>query len=718
MKKLLTLIMCVALVLALASCSLLRPSTTPGKDGEDGITPDFKVEEDEIFVSYDGGETWTALGNIQGADGAPGEKGDKGDPGEDGADGADGADGITPGFKVEAGELLVSYDGGETWTSLGYIQGADGAPGEKGDKGDPGKDGADGAPGEKGEDGIDGAPGANGAEGITPSFKVENGELFVSYDNGENWTSLGAVNDVVIPCQHRDADDNYYCDKCEKPYVDGTDVPILPEHNHRFGEWKYYSDSNQYCEDALYYRTCFGCNVIEWKDGSEADHKYVVVITPPTCHSIGYSTKTCSNCGKSEVYGETAVIDHTYTTYSFNNTYHWKQCQYCDMRIEYTEHVLDDQGICSVCDSLIADTDGLIYDISLDGTYAEVVGYVGTSERVRIASEYKGLPVTNIYKDAFKNNKSITSVIIPDSVTTIGYNAFRECSSLTSVTIGDSVTSIGSSAFSDCSSLTSVTIGDSVTTIGSSVFWSCISLTSVMIGDSVTTIGSSVFYDCNSALYTEYEYGLYVGDASNPYKMLVDLVSKNLSTYTIHEDTRYIQGGVFSECSRLVKIDIPDGVTVIGDQAFYNCSSLTSVTIPDSVTTIGYSAFNNCSSLTSVTIGDSVTTIGERAFSNCTSLTSVTIGDSVTSIGYAAFNSCSSLTSVTIGDSVTSIGYAAFNSCPSLTSVTFEDPTGWWYADSAYATSGTAISESDLSDASTAARYLSSNYIWNYWFKD
>ena len=647
MKKLLTLIMCVALVLALASCSLLRPSTTPGKDGEDGITPDFKVEEGEIFVSYDGGESWTSLGYIQGADGAPGY-GSAGAPGKDGADGADGADGITPGFKVEEGELLVSYDGGETWTSLGYIQGADGAPGEKGDKGDPGKDGIDGAPGEKGEDGINGAPGANGAEGITPSFKVENGELFVSYDNGENWTSLGEVNDVVIPCQHRDADDNYYCDKCEKPYVDGTDVPILPEHNHRFGEWKYFSETFKYCENALFFRTCSSCNVIEWKDGSEADHKYVVVITPPTCYSIGYTTKTCSNCGKSEVYNETAVVDHTYTSYSANNTYHWKQCQFCDMRIEYTEHTLDDHGICSVCDSLIADTDGLIYDISLDGTYAEVVGYVGTSERVRIASEYKGLPVTNIYKDAFRENRSITSVIIPDSVTTIGDQAFRDCSSLTSVTIGDSVTTIGFAAFYNCS-FTSVIIPDSVTTIGAWAFQCCFALTSVIIPDSVTTIGYEVFSNCNSALYTEYEYGLYVGDASNPYKMLVDLVSKNLSTYTIHEDTRYIQGRVFSNCSRLVSIDIPDSVTTIGDFAFQFCSSLTSVTI---------------------------------------------------------------------GDSITSIGYAAFADCTKLTSVIFEDPTGWWYADSSDATSGTAISESSLADASTAAYYLRSNYVRKYWFKN
>ncbi|MBE6426489.1 MAG: hypothetical protein E7029_11005, partial [Planctomycetaceae bacterium] len=88
-------------------------------------------------------------------------------------------------------------------------------------------------------------------------------------------------------------------------------------------------------------------------------------------------------------------------------------------------------------------------------------------------------------------------------------------------------------------------------------------------------------------------------------------------------------------------VDIPYGVTSIGDRAFYECSSLTSVTIPDSVTSIGNKAFYYCESLTSVTIPDSVTSIGNSAFDVCSSLTSVTIPDSVTSIGNEAFWGCS-----------------------------------------------------------------------------
>jgi hypothetical protein len=88
----------------------------------------------------------------------------------------------------------------------------------------------------------------------------------------------------------------------------------------------------------------------------------------------------------------------------------------------------------------------------------------------------------------------LTSVTIPDSVTSIGTNAFYGCTSLTSVTIGTSVTSIGTNAFYN-TGLTSVTIPDSVTSIGTNAFYGCTSLTSVTIPDSVTSIGTNAFYN-------------------------------------------------------------------------------------------------------------------------------------------------------------------------------------------------------------------------------
>ncbi len=98
--------------------------------------------------------------------------------------------------------------------------------------------------------------------------------------------------------------------------------------------------------------------------------------------------------------------------------------------------------------------------------------------------------------EAFFECTSLTSITIPNSVTSIGVYAFRGCSGLTSITIPNSVTSIGSGAFYNCTGLTSVTIPNSVTTIGSFAFRNCKDLTSVTIPNSVTTIGSFAFRNC------------------------------------------------------------------------------------------------------------------------------------------------------------------------------------------------------------------------------
>ena len=235
---------------------------------------------------------------------------------------------------------------------------------------------------------------------------------------------------------------------------------------------------------------------------------------------------------------------------------------------------------------------------------------------------------------------SLKEVVITGGIS-IGSDAFYGCSGLTSITIPDSVTSIGGSAFEDCSGVISITIPNSVTSIGSSAFYGCSGLTSITIPDSVTSIGSSAFFGCSG-----------------------------LTSVTIPDSVTSIESSAFFGCSGLTSITIPDSLTSIGSSAFSSCSGLTSVTIPDSVTSIGSSAFAGCSGLTSITIPDSLTSIGSSAFSSCSGLTSVTIPDSVTSIGQSAFYNCSGLTSIIIPDSVTSIGSSAFSGCNGLESIT------------------------------------------------
>ncbi len=116
-------------------------------------------------------------------------------------------------------------------------------------------------------------------------------------------------------------------------------------------------------------------------------------------------------------------------------------------------------GVCTRCGEAEPYTSsGLKFRLSRDETYYIVVG-IGTCTDLDIVipSTHEGLPVKEIGGSAFSGCSRLTSVVIPDSVTSIGTSAFRDCTSLTSIKIPDSVTSIGGYEFYGCKSLTSVT---------------------------------------------------------------------------------------------------------------------------------------------------------------------------------------------------------------------------------------------------------------------
>ena len=300
------------------------------------------------------------------------------------------------------------------------------------------------------------------------------------------------------------------------------------------------------------------------------------------------------------------------------------------------------------------------WDTSLDGklseTEAAAVKDLGNvfwnNKNIKSFNElqyFTGLKA--IGKEAFCMCSGLTSITIPNSVTTLEVQAFYSCRGLTSISIPNSVTSIEGNAFLNCTGLTSVTIPNSVTSIGNGAFMGCSGLTSVAIPNSITSIRDAAFKDCSGLT------SVYISDLEAWCKISFSNEYSNPLYYAHH---LYLNG---EEIKQLV---IPNSVTSIGSIAFGGCSALTSVTIPNSVTNIGSYAFYDCSGLTSVTIPNSVTSIGDGVFLRCAGLTAITIPNSVTRIESNAFNSCSSLTSITIPNSVTSIGNYAFGDCSNL----------------------------------------------------
>ena len=271
--------------------------------------------------------------------------------------------------------------------------------------------------------------------------------------------------------------------------------------------------------------------------------------------------------------------------------------------------------------------------------------------------------VTNIGDYAFSGCRSLTSLVIPDSVTNIGDYAFEGCGSLSSLVLPDGVTSIGKCAFRGCGSLSSLVLPDGVINIGGNAFADCKSLRSVVIPNSVTSIGGGAFGGCKSL------HSVVIPDSVTSIGDYAFSGCSALSSVVIPDSVSCIGNRAFSGCTSLSSLVIPDGVTSVGKYAFYDCSSLSSLVIPDSVTSIGFYAFRGCSSLSSLVIPDSVTSIGDEAFGYCTSLTSLVISDGVSSIGGGAFWGCKSLADIVIPNSVTSIGDCAFGGCSSLGSL-------------------------------------------------
>ena len=305
--------------------------------------------------------------------------------------------------------------------------------------------------------------------------------------------------------------------------------------------------------------------------------------------------------------------------------------------------------------------DGLKFYIDIDdgNKILIITGYTGQSTDVVIPQTInfnnEDLAVSAIDDYAFENNSSLTSIVIPSSVTSIGSYAFRGCSNLTIYCEAISKPSGWSSNWNYSNR---------------PVVWGCIS--------SGVTENGLIYTLCQYSNGNKYiTIAGYNGESTEVViPEYISINGENIAVTTIAERAFYNN-------TSLTSIVIPSSVTSIGSYAFSNCSNLESVTFEDNsqLKTIGSYAFYYCTSLTSIVIPSSVTSIDDYAFYSCFSLESVTFGENsqLTSIGYRAFSGCSSLTSIYIPDSVTTIGRYAFENCSNLTIYceAISKPSGW-----------------------------------------
>lgn len=279
-----------------------------------------------------------------------------------------------------------------------------------------------------------------------------------------------------------------------------------------------------------------------------------------------------------------------------------------------------------------------------------------------IPSEKDGQDVVAIADNAFENQSSVTSVLIPDTVTEIGRQAFRNCANLAAVNEGNNIAAIAPNAFFGTAWDSNLTGGE------------------VYLGKTL--------YKYAGGMYTDTE-------------------------ITVKDGTLGIAGNAFNGMDKLVKITLPEGLTNIGEYAFGGAQTgtgITEIVLPDSVTEIGANAFRNAKNLAKADIGANIAYIGDNAFGGTaiteltyaanaafgaqgpfrglTAAASVTFDDSVTTFPAKLFEDWTGLSSVSLGG-VTQLPANAFDGFENLSSVTLEAIT----TIGDYAFRGTALTE-------------------------
>lgn len=622
-----------------------------GADGKDGRTPVIGVKKDT-----DGNYYWTVDGEwLTDANGNKIKATANGTGGADGEDGVDGKDGITPQLKIENGYWYVSYDNGATWKQLGKATGEDGKDGEDGD---------------------------SFFQSVTQDeynvyFTLADGTVLTVPKKAELalYFDTSSLTEITVNSEVR-------VDYTVVSSADVVEVEVVPTAD-LCAEVVADDDSNK--TGYILIRTGSSYDtaskvIVFASDGEKAVMKSIALqVIPDTeaaqLYTYNGATKLVAAAGGpvtlsflTNVDCEAVIPDEASSWISIDQT---RALDYKRITLNVVQNTSTEKRSATVKVQSLDGTLSVDYTITQLGATTSgdpdvdddgnIIGSPAANEIFYTSSDGKvvepydpdvfgGIIVSNTYTDG------VGVIVFDRAITSVGYRAFfstYDHLNLTSIVLPEGVTTIGDYAFDDCETLIAITLPNTIKDIGTGAFDGCERLSQINLPYGITKIESTTFQDCSA-----------------------------LTAITIPNSVTTIGSSAFQNCKSLVNITIPNGITSIESRAFHNCASLTSITIPDSVTSMESYIFEDCSNLANVHIGTGITKIPEKTFRNCKSLMTINIPDNVSKIEKEAFYSCTILESVTIGSGVKSIGAEAFRYCYMLNNITCKPttpPTGSEY---------------------------------------
>lgn len=295
---------------------------------------------------------------------------------------------------------------------------------------------------------------------------------------------------------------------------------------------------------------------------------------------------------------------------------------------------------------------------------------------VRIPAKYNGIPVTEIYNEAFYCWKFMKGIYIPPTVTRIGDGAFLGCSQLQSVSIPKSVAEIGEEAFCHCPALEEVKVLNPSISIDETAFKKSSNISTFKIKK-----GGNYYFSNGALIESSTKTLLYLKDGRDipddgSVEKLGDCLfydRQSLKAIIIPESVSAIGDYAFAQCHNLRIVVFSGDIYELGSWCFYRCYKLEKINIEDlKVKEIQLNTFVDCSALKRVNLPEEIEKIGESAFC-ATSIQTITLPASVTEIDGYAFALCKQLKTVQLNDGISRIEDGAFSRCEKLTSISIPD---------------------------------------------